>query len=727
MTEHLSRRDFLAYSGATLGGVTLGQFGRGMLARADARAATWKGPGAERWTVSVCRECPAACGVRVRLVDNVPVKLEGNPLCPLSRGRLCAKGQAAIESYFDPDRLTGPAQRNRENRWEPITWDAAIAVLAARLRESAAAARPLCAIAVEERGPVADAWARFWTAAGADLCWTPTPTASRYRTTLERLTGTAADPLFDIEHATYVLSFGAPLVEDWLSALWSQRAYGRFRRAEARTRGRLVQIDGHRSLTARKADDWIVVHAERHAALAYGLVAILCRETRVNRSFLEESGGNFAEFERAVVARYTPDVVSAATGVPVVTLLRLARELVATAQPLVITGADADSALAEAVFSLNAVIGAFDRPGGIAASLADPLYDAPRPSFDAERASAAPPRIVALRDPSPLRSLTARTAVAAAIERAEFVVSFSPYLDETSAVAHLLMPVHTPLESWHAVVPASCAATPGQALAMTAPAVDPRLETRDLLEILQATAVATGGGLAAACDWTSSADAAAIALQRLSGERRGTPFASSYETEWIHQLEHGGWWTSAVPSTAAFSAGVLEAGGWLDPFFERGRIRRSIRQHGGLTFPLSRVSTDTANPSPVDTAFPLHVDVFTPATVSLTGNANQAALFELLGQPEGLPWRVWAEIGTDTARTMGIENGAQVRIASAHGEIDAIAVLVDGMAETRVALASMPHVAEGGRWARHLSADVSRLWPEGNITRDPLSVRVSRL
>jgi anaerobic selenocysteine-containing dehydrogenase len=107
MTETLNRRDFLFYGGATVLGVTLGEVGRRQLAKADARAAGWRQPGVETWATSVCRECPAACGVLVRLVDGVPVKLEGNPKCPVSRGRLCAKGQAAIETYFDPDRLTG--------------------------------------------------------------------------------------------------------------------------------------------------------------------------------------------------------------------------------------------------------------------------------------------------------------------------------------------------------------------------------------------------------------------------------------------------------------------------------------------------------------------------------------------------------------------------------------------------------------------------------------------
>src|SRR3990167_7528295 len=108
MNDRLTRRNFLFYGGAAVAGVTLGQVARRQIAWADDRAAA-RESGEERWAVSVCRECAASCGVQARLVDGRPVKLEGNPLCPVSRGRLCAKGQAAVEAYYDPDRLTGPA------------------------------------------------------------------------------------------------------------------------------------------------------------------------------------------------------------------------------------------------------------------------------------------------------------------------------------------------------------------------------------------------------------------------------------------------------------------------------------------------------------------------------------------------------------------------------------------------------------------------------------------
>lgn len=239
MTDTLSRRTLLKYGGAALAGVTLGELGRRQLAIGDEQAGMQRAATHEQWTVSVCRECPAACGLIVRVVNGTPVKVDGNPKCPVARGRLCAKGQASVEALLDPDRLVGPAKRvgaRGEGKWERITWEAATSLLVAQLRTRVGHPGQIMAIAADERGPVAEAWSQFWNAAGAQVSWTPTGTATQLRARFQAITGVAADPHFDVEHATYVLSAGAPLVETWLSPLWSQRSYGRFRRGSARAR-----------------------------------------------------------------------------------------------------------------------------------------------------------------------------------------------------------------------------------------------------------------------------------------------------------------------------------------------------------------------------------------------------------------------------------------------------------------------------------------------------------
>jgi anaerobic selenocysteine-containing dehydrogenase len=730
--EALSRRDFLLYGGGALAGITLGELGRRQLARADERAAGWRGGGVESWATSVCRECPAACGIRVRLMDGAPVKLEGNPRCPVSRGRLCAKGQASLESYFDPDRLRGPARRvgkRGDGKWEPITWDEAAALLASRLRDAGGGRQPVLAVAAEEEGPLADAWTRFWRAAGARVVWTRAATAARLGPAFRSLTGVSADPLFDLEHASYVLSFGAPVVEDWLSEVWTQRSYGRFRRGSG-ARGRLVQIEPRRSMTARKADEWLAVHSDRQAVLAYGIAFVLLRENRVNRAFLDELGGDLAAFEREVAANYTPDDVASVTGVPVVTVLRLARELAGSARPLAVVAADAGRPLVEAVFALNALIGAFDRAGGVACAPRGPAADVEDATATLRDVAAGRirPAILALRDASALRALASPRNLEGALRPTDLVVSFSPFLDEAAAIADLLMPTHTALESWHATLPAQAVAL--EAVAIARPAVKPLLSTKDLVSLLKEVAVGAGEPLAGACGWTASDDVVRGELERLWGLRRGAPYADPHETEWVRQLEKGGWWVAPAPSPEAFAAAVAEAGGWADPYLAPGRVRESLRARPGLRFSSPAVALAKAaagRPSArVGAAeYPLLLVPFKPALVTDRGSPNQPALYELLGQPDGAPWKAWAELSPETARALAVEAGAGIRIVSPGGAVEAVAVLVEKMPAEAVALAFVPAVPGSGRWARRIAPDVRLLADDDALDRG-LMVRVTR-
>ena len=121
---------------------------------------------------------------------------------------------------------------------------------------------------------------------------------------------------------------------------------------------------------------------------------------------------------------------------------------------------------------------------------------------------------------------------------------------------------------------------------------------------------------------------------------------------------------------------------------------------------------------------PLQLVAFTPAVISLTGTVNQPGLFELLGQPESAPWHVWAELATDTAAQYGVHHGARLRISSASGSVEAIAIVVAGMPPNTVALAFVPTVPQGGRWVQLLNADARVLWGAAEPAR-PCAVTIA--
>ncbi|HRR25837.1 MAG TPA: [Fe-S]-binding protein, partial [Acidobacteriota bacterium] len=77
-------------------------------------------PGEPIYYTSVCGGCTAGCGVLAKCLDGRPVKLEGNPDHPASRGALCALGQASLWELYDSGRALLPRQAGREVPWETL-------------------------------------------------------------------------------------------------------------------------------------------------------------------------------------------------------------------------------------------------------------------------------------------------------------------------------------------------------------------------------------------------------------------------------------------------------------------------------------------------------------------------------------------------------------------------------------------------------------------------------
>src|SRR4051812_21324583 len=90
-------------------------------------------PGVAAYYATTCRECPAGCGMVAKVMDGRVIKAEGNPQHPISRGHLCARGQASVQSLYSPDRFGMPRRRGPDGALHQIPWDEAEALLAERL------------------------------------------------------------------------------------------------------------------------------------------------------------------------------------------------------------------------------------------------------------------------------------------------------------------------------------------------------------------------------------------------------------------------------------------------------------------------------------------------------------------------------------------------------------------------------------------------------------------
>ncbi len=149
----LSRRDFLKMT-ATTGGAAailggMGGFSRLLQAQAQNEGANTiplHDPANQIYTV--CMQCNTGCGIKVKLLNGVAAKIDGNTYNPWTlwphlpyetpvsemggvEGALCPKGQSGLQSAYDPYRIVSvlkrkPGTKRGEGQWESIAFDQAI-------------------------------------------------------------------------------------------------------------------------------------------------------------------------------------------------------------------------------------------------------------------------------------------------------------------------------------------------------------------------------------------------------------------------------------------------------------------------------------------------------------------------------------------------------------------------------------------------------------------------
>jgi molybdopterin-containing oxidoreductase family iron-sulfur binding subunit len=460
------RRDFLRLAGFALAGTTLAGCQRAPVQYALPYLVQPEGvvPGRSYQYASVCGGCSAGCGMLVTNRDGRPIKLEGNPDHPLSRGGLCATGQASLLGLYDEQRLKQPLHRN-----ERITWDQANRDIRHRLqalREPGARTRsvrfltgPLVSPAL--RAQIQRFLSRF---AGARHVVLDTRGGSAIAEAHYRTHGARLVPHYRFEQADVIVSFDADFLGTWISPVEFTAAYQVRRRpqdtlpAGAPDMSYHVQFESRLSLTGSKADQRLAVRPGD-----MGLIL-----SHLAKRLAQHAGQPFAEQLDAAP-------------VPSGFLDQLARTLWDTHEhgrrSLVLCGSDDVEQQVLCNF-LN------DRLGNYGATV-----DLSQPSSQAQGNKQELERLLReLHDGqvgalfvyqcNPIHDLPNGETLARELEQVPLFVCCAERLDETARVAQYVCPVSHYLETWSDAEPIK------GLISLVQPAITPLGDTRSLLEML---------------------------------------------------------------------------------------------------------------------------------------------------------------------------------------------------------------------------------------------------
>src|ERR671922_2433888 len=92
---------------------------------------------ADHTVQSICPYCAVGCGQLVHVKDGEVTHIEGDPASPISRGRLCPKGQASKSYVQSPLREYKVKYRPpRGTSWQELDLDRAVDMIADRVIET---------------------------------------------------------------------------------------------------------------------------------------------------------------------------------------------------------------------------------------------------------------------------------------------------------------------------------------------------------------------------------------------------------------------------------------------------------------------------------------------------------------------------------------------------------------------------------------------------------------
>ena len=597
----------------------------------------------------------------------VAKKLEGNPEHPISRGGLCARGQASIQITFHPDRIRHPLKRSGsrgDGRFEEVTWDQALAELLSHLDalESSGDQKSLAFVTHRPRGRRDGLIEQFLSRFGA-----PAPIAFDLfdEEVLRRANGLSFGreqmPTFDLAHTRYVLGFGADFLGTWNSPVAQATAYGEMRQGRPGIRGRFVQVEARMTQTGANADEWVPAVPGTEGVLALGLAHLMLKEKP--RAADVGRPGAVVQGWSGGLTEFSPDRVERITGVPARQVERLAREFATTTPAVAIVGGPPlahTNALftAVAVNALNGLVGAVEQPGGVffapqisrqSAAASPPIG---RLAADILAADRSPVQVLLLDGANPVFTTPPAWKVREAFDRIPFIASFGHFLDETSILSDLILPDHSFLESWIDSIPESGAMV--AVVNAAPPAMRPLHQTRSTPDVL----LETGRRLRRPLElpWQTFEEmlqASFATLPAVLGDQGS-------EDAWTSAQTRGGWWGD-LPKSAPSPAGRTE------------RPTRSV----GFVEPQFEGDAEL---------YPFHFLPY-PSTAFLDGSlAHLPWLQELPDPMTSAMWSSWIEINPKTAARLGISERDIVEVISPRGAMRAAAIISPGIAPDIVAM-----------------------------------------
>ena len=447
----VSRRRFMQASGlAAMGAVMAGCTAQQRSVTPQVKRTPEVTPGVAYWYASTCAACSANCGSLLKVRDGRPIKIEGNDQNPMSRGGLCARGQAFVLDLYDPERIKKPRLNGQDADWKAVDAEVIGALQKAKdggVRLLTGSLSGPCTMSVIDE---------FCKKYGAKHVRHDALPVSAILESHAKTHGVAILPRYRFDAAKLIVSFGADFMGTWISPVEFARQWAEGRKAGNVAPTRHVQLEAAMSLTGGAADTrYRLPESERGAALVALARAVAAK---LGKSEL---------FDPPTLTALKPEDIG-----------KLASELAALRGKALVVAGGNNLAEQLVVNHLNAMLDAYgstidltncsNQKSGDVASV-----DALQADLEAGKVD-----VLICWGVNPAYDLPRGDAFAKALAGLKLSVSLADRLDETASLCKVVAPDLHALESWSDFEPQKGLFTLAQ------PAIRPLYATRQAQESL---------------------------------------------------------------------------------------------------------------------------------------------------------------------------------------------------------------------------------------------------
>lgn len=428
------------------------------------------------------------CGLIIESTADRIVRIRGDEADPLSRGHLCPKAVALQDLHEDPDWLRAPLRR-RGRDFEEVSWEVAIEEAAGRLHE-VQEAHGRSAVAMYQGNPVVH---NYGAMIFGQLFARTLGTHSNFSaTSVDQLPQMVAAflmyghqllmPVPDIDRTQHFLILGANPLASNGSVMTAPGMRRRLLELRARG-GKVVLVDPRRTETAAFADRHLAIRPEADALFLLAMLHTIFTEGLARPDRLTAFTDGLDTLAR-VAAEWSPESVADAVGLAPEVIRREAREFAAAPSAVcygrVGISMQSFGGLASWLMNaLNLVTGNLDRVGGF--MFTKPAVDVvalaaraglrgrfakyrsrvrQASDFGGEWPAATLAEEIETPGEGRIRALVTlggnpvlSTPNGGRLERAlgglDFMVSIDPWVNETSRLAHIILPPASPLTRDH--------------------------------------------------------------------------------------------------------------------------------------------------------------------------------------------------------------------------------------------------------------------------------------